>query len=85
MEKKKGRTEGGRPIYVLKHPEPGFTGYYMIDFSNGIGSTSVKSDRDRLIMRGFKDITEKHHGITLTPEEKSVQVPKEKGREEGHE
>ena len=53
--------KGGKTmVYVLLHPKPGFTGHFgAVDFSNGIGSTSSKPDRDFLVLEhGCKDVTD---------------------------
>lgn len=48
-------------IYILKHPDAGYSGYYSrAEFSEGIGSTSSADDRDRLVKLGCKDITKKY-------------------------
>lgn len=37
------------PVYVLRHPKPGFRGVVAgVDFFNGIGSTSNEGDKDFL-------------------------------------
>lgn len=48
-------------IYNIKHPNKKFNGHWgPIDFDQGMGSTSSKEDRDRLVNElGCKDITEK--------------------------
>ena len=63
-------------IYILKHPNPNFKGYFGgVGFENGIGSTSVMSDYQKLLKIGywkgtgkqrkfvahFTDITEEYH------------------------
>jgi len=48
-------------VYILKHPEKGFTGFFAgVGFHNGTGSTSDKNDAQRLVKQ-FKceDITGK--------------------------
>jgi hypothetical protein len=46
-------------IYVLLHKTPNFSGFVGgVDFCGGIGSTSVKTDRDVLVDKlGFTDVT----------------------------
>jgi hypothetical protein len=38
-------------IYRLRHPSGDFTGYFVVDFYHGIGSTNDKADADRLVSK----------------------------------
>jgi hypothetical protein len=46
----KGAPRIKRRIYLLRHPRPGFNGFFGgIDFCEGRGTTSSVLDRDRLV------------------------------------
>jgi hypothetical protein len=50
--------------YFLRHPASGYTGQFgPVGFSNGIGSTGNKEDRDFVIGMGCSDVTEEYQAI----------------------
>jgi len=69
-------------IYILKHQKEDFTGFFGgLDFSNGIGSTSSKFDRDFLIENhGCKDITEEFRAKKKKEEEAKKKAEAQKAK-----
>ncbi len=68
-------------IYILKHPQPGFTGYVLgVGFDNGRGSTNSKTDADNCIAKGCKDITGGDEPDEVKKESKQEKTKKAKSK-----